>query len=322
MRPRSKRSRMTLRKVAKLVGGELEGDPQLEIKGADVLEEAREQDITYIVSKRYLKASERSFASAVIVPPGLEVKKPRLVVENPYEAFAKVIEFFYGPTSADIGDGADFNEDRDICSFPLGRFGEPFRDLTGSALVYTPEQVEHTVTYVKAILEQLPEGGCLIIDFRGILSLDFKLAWEVAKRLRRDTSRKGARLFKGKHYLLRNMNESCESTINAVLRLLQEAALVEAHDGGGGELQVIGHFPSYLQEALEQIPKDRFLSTQEIAKRLRSYNSRNGPAEIMRRLYDWGFVIRRFELKDRARLAVVYKYRRISSEDFRGFEQR
>ena len=84
----------SLKELSDLVGGEISGE-NVFIKGIAKVEEAKEGEITFAVSGRFLKKAEQSKASAVIVP--LEVKefnKPIIRVKNPRLAFAQLLEFF------------------------------------------------------------------------------------------------------------------------------------------------------------------------------------------------------------------------------------
>jgi len=86
----------SLSELAELVGGKVDGDKTLIIKGVASAEEAKKGEITFAISEKFLRIAEESQASAVIVP--LEVKslsKPTIQVKNPRLAFAKILQFFY-----------------------------------------------------------------------------------------------------------------------------------------------------------------------------------------------------------------------------------
>ncbi len=89
---------MKLRELALILGGELLGDPELEIRGAAGVREAHEGDITFLSDMRLMKECAGSRASGVIVKdfvPGID--KAQVVVRNPLYAFAKVLEQFSPP---------------------------------------------------------------------------------------------------------------------------------------------------------------------------------------------------------------------------------
>lgn len=87
---------MKLREIAKLVNGEIIGDPETEIKGAAGISDASEGDITFLSNPRLAKECAESRASCVIVKDAIaDIKKAQLKVANPQYAFAKVLEHFY-----------------------------------------------------------------------------------------------------------------------------------------------------------------------------------------------------------------------------------
>jgi len=88
----------SLKELAKLVDGEIEGDEDLKIKGAARVEEAKEGDITFAVSEKFLHIAEKTPASAVIVPLNIKSScKSTIKVANPRLAFAKILELFAPP---------------------------------------------------------------------------------------------------------------------------------------------------------------------------------------------------------------------------------
>ncbi len=87
----------TLDEIAQHVGGRVCGNPDLRIRAAATLSEAREGDISFLANRRYEKQLESTQASAVIVGqemPGTRVAL--LVTEDPYFAFAQVLVLLYG----------------------------------------------------------------------------------------------------------------------------------------------------------------------------------------------------------------------------------
>jgi len=84
----------TLKELADLVGGTVVGDGDCRIERLATLETAGPGDITFVSNPKYLKALGECKASAVIVPPGVEVPGFSLIVcSNPYLAFAKVLTY-------------------------------------------------------------------------------------------------------------------------------------------------------------------------------------------------------------------------------------
>ena len=85
----------SLKELAEIVGGKVEGDESVIIEGVAKVEDAKEGEITFAVSEKFLKAAEKSRASAVIVPESTgNFSKPVIKVKNPRFAFAKVLEVF------------------------------------------------------------------------------------------------------------------------------------------------------------------------------------------------------------------------------------
>jgi len=87
---------MKLKELAEMLGAELTGPAEVDIRGAAGIHEAREGQITFIAGKKELKDLEHSRASAAIVPldtPALPL--PLLRLKNPRLAFARTLELFY-----------------------------------------------------------------------------------------------------------------------------------------------------------------------------------------------------------------------------------
>ncbi len=81
---------LTLREVAELTEGRLEGPEGLEVSEIAPLDRAGPGQLSFVVGRRYLEAARRCQAAALLVPPELapELPHPKVVVENPYAAFA------------------------------------------------------------------------------------------------------------------------------------------------------------------------------------------------------------------------------------------
>lgn len=93
----------TLEELARLLGGRASESPGPDITGARPLEYARERDITYVASERYLSHLDGSLAGAVLVPPDLDPGRiPFIVLSNPEAAFARLTAVYY-PYPAPLG---------------------------------------------------------------------------------------------------------------------------------------------------------------------------------------------------------------------------
>ena len=84
-----------LRELNELVGGKLVGDGDIEIHGVAGIKEAREGEITFVANPRYISQLRRTQASAIIIWENSQDNgKPMIQVENPYWAWARVVEEF------------------------------------------------------------------------------------------------------------------------------------------------------------------------------------------------------------------------------------
>lgn len=86
----------TLGEIAEKVGGELLGEPGIEIRGVSGIREAKQGDITFLANPRYEQLLDETGASAVLVPCTVEPSGSRAMIrcENPSLAFAAVVEIF------------------------------------------------------------------------------------------------------------------------------------------------------------------------------------------------------------------------------------
>ena len=118
----------SLGELARLVGGDLEGDPSLEIRGFASLESAGPGDLSFVAASRHLAAARRSAASALIAPPGLDLAgRPAIRVVQPYAAIAAVLRVFFPepavapgihPT-AHVADNARVSADATVAAFAV-----------------------------------------------------------------------------------------------------------------------------------------------------------------------------------------------------------
>ena len=114
---------MKLAAIARHLDCELVGDGEVEILGAAGIEEAGPEDLTFFSNPKYLSKVRSCQAGAIIVSsdsPATDI--PRLISENPYLSFARVIELFYHPPevipgihpAATIAETARLGEDYSI----------------------------------------------------------------------------------------------------------------------------------------------------------------------------------------------------------------
>jgi UDP-3-O-[3-hydroxymyristoyl] glucosamine N-acyltransferase len=84
---------LTLQEIAKLCGGELNGDPACRITGAASLDEAVEGEIAFYNNPKYMPRLRKTRASAVFVPSDFSEETPaaQIRVADPSKAFEQVV---------------------------------------------------------------------------------------------------------------------------------------------------------------------------------------------------------------------------------------
>ena len=89
----------TLKEIAELVKGKVEGDPEKIIKGVNSLESATPDEISFFSNPRYLEKARNSKAGAILVreKTGLEGKN-LVLVDDPYLAVCILLDEFYPST--------------------------------------------------------------------------------------------------------------------------------------------------------------------------------------------------------------------------------
>jgi UDP-3-O-[3-hydroxymyristoyl] glucosamine N-acyltransferase len=87
---------MTITELAAMIGAELRGSGDIEIRGVAAIGEAREGDVTYLSDQKHRLDLAACRASAVIISADMQdVSIPALVVKNPRYAFALALGIFY-----------------------------------------------------------------------------------------------------------------------------------------------------------------------------------------------------------------------------------
>ncbi len=82
----------SLKEIAKIIDGEIVGDPRVKICGVSGIKEAKEGDITFIANSRYLPLVDKTQASAIISPFDIQsASKPLVKTKDPSYAFAKIV---------------------------------------------------------------------------------------------------------------------------------------------------------------------------------------------------------------------------------------
>ena len=75
-----------LKELAELIGGQLAGPANLEIRGVNSLEEAGAEELSFVFDKKRFTAALKSNAKALVVPLDFPpTDRPVIRVENPGE---------------------------------------------------------------------------------------------------------------------------------------------------------------------------------------------------------------------------------------------
>ena len=87
-----------LGEIAEHVGGTLEGDPEIKIRGVDGMETAGPDKLSFVTNPKYVRHLGQCRAAALIVPSSLGgLDYARIVSEKPYLALAKAAQMFAEP---------------------------------------------------------------------------------------------------------------------------------------------------------------------------------------------------------------------------------
>jgi UDP-3-O-[3-hydroxymyristoyl] glucosamine N-acyltransferase len=121
----------TLESLAHDLGGRVSGDGSVVISGVGGIEDAKEGDITFVTSEKFIPLLKETQASAAVVPQELpDVALPLLVVPNPLLAIAKILTLYtHGPyVSGGVSDQAAISPSaqvsEDVTIHPLVSIGD------------------------------------------------------------------------------------------------------------------------------------------------------------------------------------------------------
>ena len=167
---------MKLAAIARHLDCELVGDGEVEILGAAGIEEAGPEDLTFLSNPKYLSKVRSCQAGAIIVSsdsPATDI--PRLISENPYLSFARVIELFYRPPevipgihpAATIAETARLGEDYSIGANAVIGEGAVIGDravLHPNVIIYPYAQIGHDfVAHSHAVVREYCRIGDRVI---------------------------------------------------------------------------------------------------------------------------------------------------------------
>ena len=94
----------SIQEIAAMIGGSVIGDAKTTIGNLRPIDEAGENDLTFIANSKYFKMLETTRASAILVPQGtVSAEKNLILVADPYAAFGKLLAVFYPPDHGPAG---------------------------------------------------------------------------------------------------------------------------------------------------------------------------------------------------------------------------
>ena len=98
---------MTLAELAETLGGELAGDGKTVVRGVGPIEDAREDEVTFLANARYERYAARTRAAAILVARDYAGAGQSVIrCEDPYFAFRQAMVAFYGFREAEF-EGVD-----------------------------------------------------------------------------------------------------------------------------------------------------------------------------------------------------------------------
>lgn len=177
---------MKLGDVARRLGGELAGNPDIDVRGAAGIHDAGEGEVTFLTDRKLIDACAKSRAAAVVVKQFVpEIGKPQIIITNPLFAFARLLELFYvtlaSPTgisaSAFVSPQAKIGKDVSLHAFAYVSDGAVLGDGTvihpgvfiGAGAVIG----EGCIIYPRVtILERVTIGSRVIIHSGSVLGSD------------------------------------------------------------------------------------------------------------------------------------------------------
>lgn len=132
----------SLKEICEFIGGQLRGEPSIEICGVCSIDGATAGHITFASDAKHLRLLEGCSASAAVIKEGLEAKIPHIWHGNPTLAFAKLAELFSPrkAESAGISQGAFTSPGaligRDVTIFPFAYIGRDC-EVGDGAVIYS-----------------------------------------------------------------------------------------------------------------------------------------------------------------------------------------
>ena len=107
MRNSSDKPGYALSEIASLVGGTVDGDPEVIVRSAAPIQSAEPDDISFVANPKYVDFIATTGAGALILSPSVACDRmPVIRHDNPYLAFAQTIDLVY-PDMPLIPEGTD-----------------------------------------------------------------------------------------------------------------------------------------------------------------------------------------------------------------------
>ena len=135
--------KLSLKKIASLVDGDVIGNDSFIIEGINSLDAAAQGEISFFADRKYKESLRKTKASAIIVSEeNLLFKGPQVVVSNPALAYAKVASIFAPPVPRypGISEQAILHDStrigKDVSIYPLVYVGE--EALIGDNVIMFP----------------------------------------------------------------------------------------------------------------------------------------------------------------------------------------
>jgi UDP-3-O-[3-hydroxymyristoyl] glucosamine N-acyltransferase len=133
----------SLRELADIVGGEVVGDGEVEIRGIAGIREAEPGDITFVANPRYAEFLSGTRASAVIGGKDVKAAKPLIRIDDPYYAYLQVLSLFAAQQAVSYARGVhpmavvhpEAVLGEDVCIGPFCEIGERASVGSGSTLL-------------------------------------------------------------------------------------------------------------------------------------------------------------------------------------------
>lgn len=143
---------MSLKEIARILGGTVIGRDDVVINNIKSIEEANEGDLTFIANKKYLKKMKLTQASAILAPPQTVAEgKNLIIVADPYASMGKLLLIFFPVEHGHKGISKDaYIEEGAIVSPEANIFPRAFisrgAKLEKGAVIYPGVYIGHNVS--------------------------------------------------------------------------------------------------------------------------------------------------------------------------------